>query len=66
MKLKNLELFKNSIKNDFLPLLLIIIIILAISSLLEVFWSTWWVYIMTDHYISWYDFYFGAYSVLLK
>jgi hypothetical protein len=66
VKLKNLELFKNSIKNDFLPLLLIIIILLAISSLLEVFWSTWWVYIMTDHYISWYDFYFGAYSVLLK
>ena len=66
IRLKNLKIFKDSFKNDFLPLLLIIILLLAIAALLEVFWSTWWVFIMTDHYISWYDFYFGAYSVLLK
>lgn len=66
LKDKKIENFKNIIKNDFLPLLLRIILLLAIAAILEVFWSTWWVYIFTDHYISWYDFYFGAYSVLLK
>ena len=66
IKLKNMEIFKNSIKNDVLPLLLIIIMLLFIAAFLEVFWSTWWVYIMTNHYISWYEFYFGAYTVLLN
>lgn len=59
IKEKDINIFKNSIINDFLPLLLAIIIFLAIASILEVFWSTWWVYILTHPYVSWYDFYFG-------
>ena len=62
----DLNIFKKGILNEFLPLILKIIIIFAIAALLEVFWSTWWVYILTNHYISWHDFYFGAYSVLIK
>lgn len=57
--------FKMSIKNEFLPLILKMIVILAVAAILEVFWSTWWVYIITNHYISWYDFYFGVRSVFL-
>ena len=57
--------FKKSIKNEFLPLILKIIIVLAIAAVLEVFWSTWWVYILTNHYVSWYDFYFGVRSVFV-
>ena len=57
--------FKMSIRNEFLPLILKIIVILAIASVLEVFWSTWWVYIITNHYISWHDFYFGVRSVVV-
>lgn len=63
---RDLASFKMSIKNEFLPLLLKILILLAVAALLEVFWSTWWVYILTNHYVSWHDFYFGAYSVLVK
>lgn len=66
IKEKDINIFKNSIINDFLPLLLVIIILLALASILEVFWSTWWIYILTHPYISWYDFYFGSYSILLK
>jgi hypothetical protein len=66
LKDKDINKFKNSFSNDFLPLLLRIFLLLAAAALLEVFWSTWWVYILTNHYISWHDFYFGAYSVLLK
>ncbi len=57
--------FKMGIKNEFLPLILKIIVILAVAAILEVFWSTWWVYIITNHYISWYDFYFGVRSVFV-
>jgi hypothetical protein len=57
--------FKSRIKNEFLPLILKIIVILAVAAMLEVFWSTWWVYILTNHYISWYDFYFGVRSVFV-
>jgi uncharacterized membrane protein SpoIIM required for sporulation len=63
---KDINIFKKSIINEFLPLLFAIIILLFIAAILEVFWSTWWVYILTNPYISWYDFYFGAYSVLLR
>ena len=63
---KKIGIFKKAIINDFLPLLLRIFLLLAIAAILEVFWSTWWVYIFTNHYVSWYEFYFGAYSVLLK
>ncbi len=58
--------FKKDVLNDFLPLILKIIVIFAVAAILEVFWSTWWVYILTNPYISWHDFYFGAYSVLIK
>ena len=66
LKDKKIEIFKNNIINDFSPLVLRIILLLAIAAILEVFWSTWWVYILTNHYVSWYEFYFGAYSVLVK
>lgn len=61
----DVNLFKKGVVNEFLPLFLKIIIILAIAAILEVFWSTWWVYILTNHYVSWHDFYFGVYSVLV-
>jgi hypothetical protein len=66
LRYKDVNIFKNSILKDFLPLVLRIFLLLAIAAVFEVFWSTWWVYILTNHYISWYDFYFGAYSILLK
>lgn len=66
IKDKDFNIFKNSFIKEFLPQLIRIVLLLAFASILEVFWSTWWVYILTDHYISWYDFYFGAYSILLK
>jgi Stage II sporulation protein M len=66
LKDKDVNIFKNSIWKDFLPLVLRIFFLLAIAAILEVFWSTWWVYIITNHYISWHEFYFGAYSILLK
>jgi hypothetical protein len=66
LRYKDVNIFKNSILKDFLPLVLRIFLLLAIAAVLEVFWSTWWVYILTNHYISWYDFYFGAYSILLN
>lgn len=61
----DLAAFKISIQNEFLPLILKIVIVLAIAAVLEVFWSTWWVYILTNHYISWHDFYFGVRSVFV-
>jgi len=61
----DITVFKENVLKEFLPIFLRIILLLAFAAILEVFWSTWWVYILTDHYISWYEFYFGAYSVLL-
>ncbi len=40
---KDINIFKNSLQNEFLPLILAIIVLLALAALLEVFWSTWWV-----------------------
>lgn len=54
--------FKNSFLKEFLPLIFKITIILAIAAILEVFWSTWWVYVFTHPYVSWWDFYLGVYS----
>jgi hypothetical protein len=59
---RNFKEFKEQILNDFLPVILRIIILLAIAAILEVFWSTWWVYILTQHYVPWLDFYMGFYS----
>ncbi len=59
---RNFKEFKDEILNDFLPLILKIIILLAIAAILEVFWSTWWVYIITQHYVPWLDFYMNFYS----
>ncbi|MBM4241190.1 MAG: stage II sporulation protein M [Euryarchaeota archaeon] len=58
--------FKKDFIGDFLPLILKIILLFAIAAVLEVFWSTWWVYILTKQYVSWYDFYFGVYSCMVN
>ena len=63
---KDVNIFKNSFWKDFLPLVLRIFLILVVAAVLEIFWSSWWVYIFTNHYISWYEFYLGAYSIILK
>lgn len=63
---RDVVMFKKNISNEFMPLILKIILLLAIASILEVFWSTWWVYISTHPYVSWYNFYSCTYSVLLR
>ena len=65
IKKRDLSLLKKLLLNEFLPILFKIIILLAIGAIIEVFWSTWWVYINTVHYVSWYDFYLGTYSWIL-
>lgn len=62
LRQRSLKRFKHRIWNEFIPLVLRIIILLAIAAILEVFWSTWWVYILTHPYISWIDFYTSVYS----
>lgn len=57
--------FRRDFKEKFLPLILRIIILLALGALIEVFWSTWWVYILMEHYISWPDFYLGVNSAVV-
>ncbi|AXV37686.1 MAG: hypothetical protein CIT01_05480 [Methanobacterium sp. BRmetb2] len=59
---KSASNFKIAIKEKFIPLFLKITILLFFAAVLEVFWSTWWVYIITQQYISWLDFYLGVYS----
>ncbi len=59
---KSRKIFTTGIRNNFIPLLFRIIILLGVAAILEVFWSTWWVYILTHPYISWVDFYTGVYS----
>jgi len=66
IRTRNPSEFKEKIRSEFIPLILRIIVLLAIAALLEVFWSTWWVYIITNHYVSWHDFHVGVYSVLVK
>lgn len=66
IRTRSLGEFKEKMRNEFLPLIFRIILLLAIAALLEVFWSTWWVYIITNHYVSWYEFHVGVYSVLVK
>jgi hypothetical protein len=53
----SLQPFKDGFKNEFFPLIFRITLILALAAVLEVFWSTWWVYVFTHPYISWGDFY---------
>lgn len=65
IKGRDVNIFKKRILNEFLPLISKIILLLAATSILEVFWSTWWVYILTNPYVSWYEFYFGVYSILI-
>jgi hypothetical protein len=62
MRQRSIKRLKNGIFADFIPLILRIIILLFVAAVLEVFWSTWWVYILTHPYISWIDFYVGVYS----
>ena len=58
--------FKRDVLNEFIPLALKIMLLLGAASILEVFWGTWWAYILTKQYVSWYDFHFGVYSCLVK
>ncbi|OPY24465.1 MAG: hypothetical protein A4E27_01248 [Methanobacterium sp. PtaU1.Bin242] len=62
---RSFTLFKQDMRSKFIPILLRIIFLLAVGAVLEVFWSTWWVYILTNHYVSWVDFYFGVNSALV-
>lgn len=62
---RSFTLFKQDMRNKFIPILLRIILLLAAGAILEVFWSTWWVYILTSHYVTWVDFYFGVNSALV-
>ncbi|MDI6643916.1 MAG: stage II sporulation protein M [Methanobacteriaceae archaeon] len=54
--------FKINIKEKFIPLILRITSLLLLAAFLEVFWSTWWVFIVTNQYIPWHYFYTGIYS----
>jgi hypothetical protein len=65
LRMKSPQKFKNEVIKNFIPLILKIIVLLAFAAVLEVFWSTWWVYILNHPYVSWYDFYFGVYSALV-
>ena len=58
--------FKNEVINGVLPILLSITTLLAVAAVLEVFWSTWWVYILTHSYVSWQNFYLGLYSCIVR
>jgi hypothetical protein len=53
IKKRSLKLLKKELISGFLPILFKIIVLLAIGAIIEVFWSTWWVYINTVHYVSW-------------
>jgi len=65
IKNKLLLNFKINVKQKFIPLILRITILLFLAAFLEVFWSTWWVYIITKQYIPWYYFYSGIYSAIV-
>ncbi|AEG19422.1 stage II sporulation protein M [Methanobacterium paludis] len=58
--------FKNEVIYGVLPILLSIIVLLAVAAVLEVFWSTWWVYILTHSHVSWQNFYLGLYSCIVR
>ncbi|GAB4307603.1 MAG: hypothetical protein Kow0019_03460 [Methanobacteriaceae archaeon] len=62
IKNRSLINFKINVKEMYIPLILRITILLVLAAFLEVFWSTWWVYIITHQYISWQYFYVGIYS----
>ncbi|MDI3483784.1 MAG: hypothetical protein PWQ74_371 [Methanobacteriaceae archaeon] len=57
------KIFIRELRSGFLPLLLKIVIIFLVAAFMEVFWSTWWVYIWTHKYIPWQQFYFEVYNV---
>ncbi|HHW05473.1 MAG TPA: hypothetical protein PK601_03895 [Methanothermobacter sp.] len=63
LKKGSAEFFIGEFKTKFLPLLLRIIIIFLFAAFMEVFWSTWWVYIWTHGYIPWHRFYLEIYNV---
>ncbi len=58
-----IQFFIKETRNKFIPLLLCIILIFLIAAILEVFWSTWWVYVWTHEYIPWHKFYLEIYNV---
>lgn len=63
LKTGSAKIFTKELKSRFLPLLLRILIIFLFAAFMEVFWSTWWVYIWTHKYIPWQQFYFEVYNV---
>lgn len=63
MKAHSASIFIKELKRKFLPLLFRILIIFLFAAFMEVFWSTWWVYIWTHKYIPWHQFYFEVYNV---
>lgn len=62
---KSISRFKEGTLNEFLPMILRIVLLLILAALLEVFWSTWWIYVLNHPYISWTDFYTGVYSCVV-
>ncbi|MGB9844791.1 MAG: hypothetical protein ACPLF9_03450 [Methanothermobacter tenebrarum] len=63
LKAGSVNIFTKELKSGFLPLLFRILIIFLFAAFMEVFWSTWWVYIWTHKYIPWHQFYFKVYNV---
>ncbi|BDH78633.1 MAG TPA: hypothetical protein GXX31_01140 [Methanothermobacter sp.] len=63
LKAGSARIFTREVKSGFLPLLLKILIIFLFAAFMEVFWSTWWVYVWTHKYIPWQQFYFEVYNV---
>jgi len=66
IKAGSTQIFARELRDKFLPLLLKIIIIFLFAAFMEVFWSTWWVYIWTHQYIPWHQFYLEVYNVKLR
>ncbi|MDI9617832.1 hypothetical protein [Methanothermobacter sp.] len=47
------EPMMSAIKERLLFLIVLVAIIFAMAAIIEVFWSTWWVYIFTERRVSW-------------
>ncbi len=47
------EPFKRAFRERLVILLPVILLVFAAAAILEVFWSTWWVYTLTQQQVSW-------------
>lgn len=54
-----------NIKERLLFLVVLVTVIFAMAAIIEVFWSTWWVYIFTERQVSWTYFHSHVASVEL-